>query len=121
MTSDLTLELMIMSGPDDGQVHTLRGNFIHDDHLNVWRCRFGLGRRDTSDVCIPFDTLVSRLHATIQISPDGEIWLTDEDSRNGTFIGREKLAMPHALEVGEMFRIGKTWIRVQSLHLNQEV
>ena len=121
MSKDLTLEIMIMSGPDDGLVHLLEGDFVHDDHLNIWRCRFTFGRRETCDVCVPFDTLVSRLHASIQISPEGEIWVIDEDSRNGTYVGREKLDLPHAVQVGETFRVGKTMIRLQKLHMAQGV
>lgn len=121
MASDVLLKLMVMSGPDDGLIHTLQGDFVYDQHLDVWRCRFAVGRRDKSDICIAFDTLVSRLHATVQVSPEGEIWLIDENSRNGTYVTRDRLTVPETLVEGQMFRIGKTWLRVQFLQLMQEV
>jgi pSer/pThr/pTyr-binding forkhead associated (FHA) protein len=120
MPADVILELMIMSGPDDGKICSLHGKFKHDDRLDLWRCRFTIGRRDSCDVPIPFDTLVSRLHATIQISPEGEVWLLDEDSRNGTFIDREKVTVPFPIAERQIFRVGKTLIRLQSVILNQK-
>lgn len=120
MTPDVTLELMIMSGPDDGLVHTLQGDFRHDEHLDQWHCRFTIGRRDSCDVCVPFDTLVSRLHALLRVMPDGTIWLIDEDSRNGTFVDRDRLTVPETLHERQMFRVGKTWVRIQSLQLAEE-
>lgn len=118
---DIEVDLMIMSGPDDGLVHRLVGNFVHDDHLDQWGCRFTLGRRDTCHVCIPFDTLVSRLHASLEINPDGQIWLVDEKSRNGTFVGREKVNVPYELEENDFFKIGKTLVRIQNLRIAEEV
>lgn len=112
---DVQLDLMIMSGPDDGLIHKLTGDFVHDEHLDQWGCRFTMGRRDACHVCIPFDTLVSRLHASLEITPDGHIWLVDEKSRNGTFFGREKVTVPYEIEQDDLFKVGKTLVRVQQL------
>ena len=118
--SAVDLKLMIMSGPDDGLVHHLEGDYIYDERLDQRRCRFTLGRRESCDVCIPFDTLVSRLHASLQVSPEGDLWLVDEESRNGTYLDRDQVSVPVTLDVHQMFRIGNTWIRVQSLALDNE-
>ncbi|MCI0714081.1 MAG: FHA domain-containing protein [Chloroflexi bacterium] len=119
---DVKLELMVMSGPDDGLVHSVKGNFVHDERVDLWRCRFTIGRRDVCDVCIPFDTLVSRLHASVEITPDGQIWVKDEESRNGTFVGRERLALvPAELRQGDMFKVGKTLLRLEQVHIAEEV
>ena len=118
---DVQLDLMIMSGPDDGLVHKLTGDFVHDEHLDQWGCRFTIGRRDKCNVCIPFDTLVSRLHASLEVTPDNQIWLIDEKSRNGTFIEREKVTVPHELTPSNLFKIGKTLIRIQILHIAKGV
>ena len=73
-------------------------------------------------MCVfPFDTLVSRLHASLEITPDGEIWLVDEKSRNGTFIGREKVTVPHEIEQEHLFKIGKTLVRLQNLRIAEGV
>ena len=118
---DVQLDLMIMSGPDDGLIHKLGGNFVHDEHLDQWGCRFTIGRRDACNVCIPFDTLVSRLHASLEITPDGQIWLVDEKSRNGTFVGREKVTVPHEIEQNHLFKIGKTLVRIQNVRIAEGV
>ena len=111
-----------MSGPDDGLVHSVKGNFTHDDRVDIWRCRFTIGRRETCDVCVPFDTLVSRLHASIAITPDGQIWVKDEESRNGTFAGRERLSVvPIELRQGDMFKVGKTLLRLEQVQIAEEV
>lgn len=97
----MQIRIMIMSGCDDGREIILEG-----------KGDFSIGRRETCDVCIPFDTSVSRLHAHLRHQVDG-LWLVDEQSRNGTFIGRRRVKEPEPLQVGELFRIGNTWMRIQ--------
>jgi pSer/pThr/pTyr-binding forkhead associated (FHA) protein len=114
MIPEMTMRIMVMSGPDDGLEITLtntgNGTSLDDDVLG----QFSIGRRDNSDICVPFDTLVSRLHATLYLRHDG-LWLVDENSRNGTFVGRRRVKEPEKLSVGQMFRVGGTWLRVQSV------
>jgi adenylate cyclase len=114
MMADLTVKLMVMSGPDDGLEIILdnskSGEALPPDLLG----KFTIGRRDNSDVCVPFDTLVSRLHATIHYRADG-LLLVDEGSRNGTFIGRRRVKEPESIDIGQMFRVGQTWLRIQSV------
>ena len=46
--------------------------------------------REETDLCIPLD-VISRVHA--RIDTDGEnVYLTDENSTNGTFVNNERLA-----------------------------
>lgn len=115
------LEIMVMSGPDDGLTHVAEGDFVYNPQRGDQVCRLTIGRRDTCDFCVPFDTLVSRLHASLEVTPEGEIWLIDEKSRNGTFVGREKLAIPHPLAEGHFFKVGKTLLRLQQIRIAQEV
>ncbi|PJF43865.1 MAG: hypothetical protein CUN55_06920 [Phototrophicales bacterium] len=103
--------IMVMSGPDDGLVLKLQQPINPDNNVAV----FSIGRRETCDVCIAFDTSVSRLHARLLISEDKKILLTDEDSRNGTFIGRQRIKEPTFIQAGELFRVGNTWLRIQSI------
>ncbi len=111
--AEASLTLMIMSGPDDGRVIHLsqqRGNgFVSAD--GTWSLVFG--RRDECDVNIPFDTQVSRQHAVLRVAQDGEMWLTDAGSLNGTFLGETQLEEPARLQNGQLFRLGRTWMRVQ--------
>ncbi|MCQ3929731.1 MAG: hypothetical protein DPW16_04675 [Chloroflexi bacterium] len=114
MEPELTVKLMVMSGPDDGMEIILSHSKSGDPIPPGLLARYTIGRRDNSDVCIPFDTLVSRLHATLQRRTDG-LFLVDEGSRNGTFIGRRRVKDPETLDIGQMFRVGQTWLRVQSI------
>ncbi|MBI5930889.1 MAG: FHA domain-containing protein [Chloroflexi bacterium] len=114
MEPELTIKLMVMSGPDDGLEivlnHSKSGEPLPPELLG----KYTIGRRDNSDVCVPFDTLVSRLHATLHYRADG-LFLVDEGSRNGTFVGRRRVKEPESVNIGQMFRVGQTWLRVQSI------
>jgi pSer/pThr/pTyr-binding forkhead associated (FHA) protein len=110
---DAELVIMIMSGPDDGQqIHLSQRH--GDGYTNVdgsWS--LVLGRREECDLSIPFDTQISRQHAMLRLMPDGELWLVDAGSLNGTFLGKERIEKPTIIERGELFRLGRTWLRVQ--------
>ena len=111
--ADGSLTIMIMSGPDDGRELHLsqhRGDgFVSAD--GTWSLVFG--RRDECDVYIPFDTQVSRQHAVLRVTQDGALWLTDAGSLNGTFVGDMQLEEPAHVRHGQLFRLGRTWMRVQ--------
>ncbi|MBN1201363.1 MAG: FHA domain-containing protein [Anaerolineae bacterium] len=111
--TDAELVIMIMSGPDDGrEIHLSQQH--GDGYVSVdgtWSLVFG--RREECDVSIPFDTQVSRQHAMLRLMPDGELWLVDAGSLNGTFIDKRRVEKPTLLERGELFRVGRTWLRVQ--------
>jgi pSer/pThr/pTyr-binding forkhead associated (FHA) protein len=113
--SDKSMIIMIMSGPNDGQKVFL--NQVHGDGSigtdGVWT--LVLGRREECDVTIPFDVLVSRQHALLKVMPDGDIWLTDLGSLNGTFLSRgsDRLCEPAVVQPGQLFRLGRTWLRIQ--------
>lgn len=106
---------MVMSGPDDGMELILNSNISQIDIDADYIAFFTIGRRETCDICIPFDTSVSRLHANIAIDKSYNITLMDRDSRNGTFVGRQRVKDAITMDTGTLFRIGNTWLRVQSL------
>lgn len=116
MISEISIRIMFMSGPEDGKELTITRpvkNDFTDDFLYLYKVT--IGRRDEYDIVIPFDALISRLHASILILQDTMI-LVDENSRNGTFINRKLLqSTSEELPVRTLFRVGKTWIRVQSI------
>lgn len=108
------LVIMFMSGPDDGRVVRLvrskgHGTAQADDS---WVLLFG--RREDCDVIIPFDTQVSRHHATLRATEEGELWLNDSGSLNGTFVGKERISDPVNIRRRQLFRLGRTWLRVQA-------
>jgi pSer/pThr/pTyr-binding forkhead associated (FHA) protein len=105
--------MMIMSGPDDGQRIYL--NQAHGDGqtdgAGAWL--LVLGRAEECDISIPFDTQVSRRHAILCVSPDGRFWLSDAESTNGTFVAKTQIKAPTEVERGQLFRLGRTWLRIQ--------
>ncbi|MBN1562642.1 MAG: FHA domain-containing protein [Anaerolineae bacterium] len=109
------LAIMVMSGPDDGQVLYL--DQVRDGQLGsdgTWSILFG--RREECDVSIPFDTQVSRRHAYLRMQPDGRFVLEDVGSLNGTFLDRSKTRIEEPVFVGrgQLFRLGRTWMRIQA-------
>jgi pSer/pThr/pTyr-binding forkhead associated (FHA) protein len=106
------LAIMIMSGPDDGQLLYLSRE--HGDGEmgldGVWSVV--IGRKEECDISLPFDTQVSRQHAILRVTPD-DIWLEDGGSLNGTYVGKKRIGSPAQIQRGQLFRLGRTWLRIQ--------
>lgn len=67
-----------------------------------------IGRRPGQAVVVDWDAKVSRVHARIE-SIAGSCWLLDDGvSRNGTFVGEQRLGGRHRLEDGDVIRVGGT-------------
>lgn len=115
MVSTVSIHIMIMSGPHDGKELHLRRPIIQADGM---LCQLVIGRLDTCDLVLPFDSSASREHAAIRIYQDGQCVLVDKESRNGTFIGRRRIQEPEPLKAGQLFRAGKTWLRIQSVEIS---
>jgi pSer/pThr/pTyr-binding forkhead associated (FHA) protein len=94
---------MIMSGPDDGSILDLNSPKQGDAYL--------IGRREDCDVILPYDSQISRQHARL-LNKDGQWFVQDLGSRNGTHVGKQKIDAITALEPEQMFRVGRTWIRL---------
>ncbi len=117
----MVISIRMMSGPLDGQrlsfaVPTSGGPLV-----------LTLGRMETCDVSLSFDGQVSRTHARLfcalnreALAVGGdlsrlEMTLEDFSSRNGTFIGDQRLGKhPATLVPGQLFRVGRTWLRVEA-------
>ncbi len=101
------ITVTLMSGPLDGK--TLQWDHPHDDGEMV----LTIGRREGCDISLDYDTQVSRVHARLVYSPsEGDFYLEDAGSRNGTFVGSARLTERTRLEPGTLFRVGRTWMRV---------
>lgn len=57
------------------------------------------------------DEELSRKHAHAEVTPDGEIELTDLGSTNGTFVNEEKLEGTRTITHKDSVRIGRTFVR----------
>lgn len=105
-----TIEIMVMSGVKDGEVY----------HFDPRKTReIKIGRDETCDILLDSDAAVSRHHATLSWS-EGAWWLKDEGSKNGTHIEHYstlqrdvRLRGMVQLDAGQLFRVGKTWMRFQ--------
>ncbi|MFP4321882.1 MAG: FHA domain-containing protein [Anaerolineales bacterium] len=105
------VKIIFMSGPDDGTEVWLRSN-QSQGYAVVDGWAFVIGRRETCDLSIPFDTQVSREHARLLILQN-EMRLQDNGSRNGTFIENMLVHDEAPVQLGQLFRIGRTWLRVE--------
>jgi len=109
--------LTITAGPKIG------GSFVFDEHDTLL-----LGRVDDAHIHLPYDTLVSRNHFLLEVSPP-QARIRDLGSLNGTYIngrkcgGREENETPtegarhHFPEVdlhdGDVIRVGETVLQVR--------
>ena len=66
-----------------------------------------LGRAAGCHVAIPEDTFASQIHARI-FSRDGQTWVEDLGSTNGTYVNRAKVSAATAVRRGDLVQIGNT-------------
>ncbi|MFJ8044950.1 FtsK/SpoIIIE domain-containing protein [Kitasatospora sp. NPDC096147] len=93
-------ELRVTGGPDAGGVHRLHGD------------RITIGRSSAADVPLD-DPDVSRLHLSLQLSPDGTVTVRDLASTNGTELDGRFLR-DEAVELAEdgLVRIGESTLLI---------
>lgn len=68
-----------------------------------------IGRGDEASVCIR-DTWASRVHCRLEVR-DGELWVEDLDSVNGTLVNGE-LVTKQTLNSGDQLTVGITTFKV---------
>jgi hypothetical protein len=112
---ELQVDIMVMSGVEDGLVmsfSTANGDgLIEGDEWVI-----ALGRRDDNDLCLRNDTFASRYHA--RLHRNGDNWLLEDlSSKNGTFVEEleedARVSGTLALAPEQLFRVGRTWLRLQ--------
>lgn len=115
------ISVTFMSGPNDG----ITLNFTQPGRGE--ERTLSIGRREGSDIHLPFDSQVSRNHARLlcgllpaSVNGDDDMphvmtfWIEDMGSRNGTFIEKhgDPITGRVSLRPGTLFRIGRTWLRL---------
>jgi hypothetical protein len=66
-----------------------------------------LGRGGGCAVRLPADTFVSQVHARV-VERDGDLWVEDVGSTNGTFVNEKRVDVPVKLRRGDKLRVGQT-------------
>lgn len=115
------ISITFMSGPNDG----ITLNFTQPGRGE--ERALTIGRREGSDIHLPFDSQVSRNHARLicELKPAStsdiedmpyvlQFWIEDMGSRNGTFIEKhsDPIVGKVSFRAGSLFRIGRTWLRL---------
>jgi pSer/pThr/pTyr-binding forkhead associated (FHA) protein len=80
-------------------------SFTLGDELTV-------GRAGGCGVPLSEDSFVSQLHARV-FRRDGELYVEDLGSTNGTYLNKKKIAAAVAMRKGDQLQIGKTTMEVQ--------
>ena len=112
MPRDQELNITLMSGPHDGETYHFSLAVASEPFIVT------IGRRAGCDIVLDYDAQVSRVHAKlIYDARDTEFFLEDADSRNGTFVGQTRLRNRIHLEPGTLFRVGRTWLRLDALDI----
>jgi predicted component of type VI protein secretion system len=70
--------------------------------------RISIGRDPDTDVSLEFDHQVSRVHA--EVERIGSDWVVSDDglSRNGTFVGGDRVVGRRRLQTGDAIKVGST-------------
>jgi pSer/pThr/pTyr-binding forkhead associated (FHA) protein/S1-C subfamily serine protease len=77
-----------------------------DFRVQEGRVRIGRGKECEVRPVGSEDTSVSRVHAEIVLKPDGTAVVRDAQSRNGTFVGGERVVGERPLHVGDRLQLG---------------
>jgi hypothetical protein len=70
-----------------------------------------LGRDLASTIVLP-DVFASSQHALLTLR-DGQWWLEDLGSRNGTFVNNRRVAEPTTVQAGDLLGIGRVLLRLE--------
>jgi pSer/pThr/pTyr-binding forkhead associated (FHA) protein len=66
-----------------------------------------MGRAGGCQVAIPEDTFASQIHARI-FNRDGQTWVEDLGSTNGTFVNRSRVTAAVPVQRGDQVQVGNT-------------
>jgi pSer/pThr/pTyr-binding forkhead associated (FHA) protein len=70
-----------------------------------------LGRSPTNTIRIP-DTYASA-HHTMLTWREGQWWLEDQDSRNGTLLNDTRISGPTVISAGDIIGVGRTQLKLE--------
>ncbi len=71
-----------------------------------------IGRGGGCTISLPADTFASQVHARI-VERDGQLFLEDLGSTNGTFLNGKPVAKPARVRKGDQLQVGHTVLRAE--------
>ena len=71
-----------------------------------------IGRGGGCTISLPTDTFASQVHARI-VERDGQLYLEDLGSTNGTFLNGKQVAKPARVRKGDQLQVGHTVLRAE--------
>ena len=101
----------VMSGAEDGKTFELS------------KMPFMLGRHHDDDVCLPYDTRVSRHHA--RMTKEGKTYFIEDvgpagkGSTNGTYVNEKRITSKTPISTGDMILLGSVWVKFEVRHKRQ--
>lgn len=72
-----------------------------------------VGRAPGCGVSLPEDTFISQLHARV-FRRDGDVWVEDLGSTNGTLLNGKKVSAPAVMRRGDQLTVGRTVLELSS-------
>ena len=99
------IKIELLSGPMDGLEFKIKKDIVT------------IGREKDNEIPIPLDIIISRSHARIT-NEDGEYWLEDLGSKNGTFIKDKMVKGKVKLPPETIFKLGVSEMRLTGLGNN---
>ncbi len=72
-----------------------------------------VGRAPGCGVPLPEDTFTSQLHARV-FRRDGDVWVEDLGSTNGTLLNEKKVSAPAVMRRGDRLQVGRTVLELSS-------
>ncbi len=111
-----TVIVCAISGVEDGREWRLDSNREGIVTPDSWSIT--IGRDKACVISLAHDNYASRFHAKLHYR-DEQWWLEDLESRNGTyipstqnFLDETRITVTKPLQEGQLFRIGRTWLRL---------
>jgi len=93
--------IQVLTGPLEGMTFSVEGGQT-----------ISLGRVNGNDVLLAFDPWISSQHGLIK-NRDGQIFLMDSGSSNGSFVNAERLRPHHYIPVTGYFVLGATVFKIR--------